>query len=113
MMRRGFLNLPPEEDEPHPLFNPDSARIVQQIEQSDLWRYLKDGMAASREALFASKPISTEDLWRTWGAIEALTTLLHGGPMTVLQYSLLAAKAEATQEPEEREYKPAVHKFDG
>lgn len=110
-----MIELPPDEDErpDHPLFSRESQALLQNIEGSDLWKHLREGIAASREALFASKPISTEDLWRTWGAIETLTTLLHGGPATVLQYSLLAAKADGTQVDTEREYNPKPHRFEG
>ena len=103
--------LPPE----HPLFGPQAQQTVKMISESSVWAHLKEGLAASREALFASKPISTEDLWRTWGALEALTTLLHQGPQTVLQYSLLAAKSgdDKVEGSNEREYNPQPHRFDG
>lgn len=115
MLRQGLLELPPEEQEAptHPLFSHESQRLLDSIQGSDLWKHLRAGIEASREALFASKPISTEDLWRTWGAIEALTTLLHGGPATVLQYSLLAAQANDTPQDIEREYNPKPHTFEG
>lgn len=111
-MLRKFFEPPPDLEQ-HPLFGPDSQGKLRAIEESQVWQFLKQGLAGSREALFASHPTSTEDLWRTWGALETLTTLLHQGPITVLQYSLLAAKTDTGEEATEREYKPTIHGFQG
>ena len=111
MLRSGLHEPPPDEDDSHPLFGADAKKILAAIEGSDVWRQLRAGIAANREALFASKPISTEDLWRTWGAIETLTMLLHTGPATVLQYRTLS---EQTVEPEkEGSYVATAHLFEG
>ena len=94
MLRSGVIDLPDELPDDHPLFSERGQKMLAAIEGSDVWAYVKQGLLATREALFASKPISQEDMWRTWGAMEALTTLLHTGPATVLQYSLLAQKVD-------------------
>jgi len=114
MLRRGLDPPDPEAEPEHPLFGPAAQAKLRAIESSPLWAYLRAGLAETREALFQSKPISTEDLWRTWGAIEALTTLLHTGPSSVLQYSELAASvSQGEKGSEEREYVPKVHRFEG
>ena len=111
MLRRGFLDPPiPEEQEEHPLFGPAAQQKLRAVEGSEVWRWLRQGLHASREALFASRPASTEDLWRTWGALETLTTLLHGGPATVLQYSELASSREKEKKDDEAEYIPLAHR---
>jgi hypothetical protein len=114
MLRRG-LDPPVQEEEPeHPLFGPTAQARLRAIEDSPVWHYLRAAIGETREALFQSKPISTEDLWRTWGAIEALTTLLHTGPSSVLQYSELAASVSQDEKGSgEREYVPTVHRFEG
>jgi hypothetical protein len=111
MLRRGLNDPPDPEDDSHPLFGADAQKMLGSIESSDVWQHLKAGIIANREALFASKPISTEDLWRTWGSIETLTMLLHTGPATVLQYRALAE--HAADSTEEGSYVAQAHRFEG
>lgn len=111
MLRLGVSEPDAAVDDEHPLFSDRGRARLAAVEGSDVWAYLKNGIEATREALFASKPISTEDLWRTWGAIEALTTLLHTGPATVLQYSLLAQKVDDSDK--EASYVAKAAMFEG
>jgi len=115
MLRRGMMDPPEETQEPeHPLFGPTAQSKLRAIEDSPVWAYLRAGIRDTREALFQSRPNTTEDLWRTWGAIEALTTLLRTGPSSVLQYSELAASVSQDEKgSQEREYVPSVHRFEG
>jgi len=111
MLRLGFNEPGDDTPDDHPLFGDAAQKQLAAIEGSEIWGYLKQGLIATREALFVSKPTSTEDLWRTWGALDALTALLHTGPASVLQYSLLARKVE---EPDNQEgYVAKAAMFEG
>jgi hypothetical protein len=96
-LRQGITEAPPEEDlEAHPLFSKAAREELTAIEVSDVWRYLRAGIEAQREALL-SGPLACErgeTLEARWGAIQQLSLLLHGGPQLVLQYAQLAKKVD-------------------
>lgn len=113
MLRQGVTERPPDEEESHPLFSAQAQAALAAITASDVWRYLKEGITAQREALFAT-PLNTEageTLEARWGGIQQLTILLHGGPQLILQYAQLAATA---QDPDrESDYVARAAMFEG
>lgn len=113
MLRQGVTEAPPDEEDVHPFFSQKAQAALASIQASDVWRYLKEGIEAQREALFAT-PLNTqagETLEARWGGIQQLTILLHGGPQLILQYAQLAT---ATTDPDrESDYVARAAMFEG
>lgn len=112
MIRRGHTDPEPEPKDQQPLFSPDALQKLRQIEQSELWSALRQGIESQREALLAT-PLNVEKgetLEARWGAIQQLTLLVHGGPQLAMQY---APQAEVEEEPEDegRTYVARAHRL--
>lgn len=109
-MLRAGIDLPPEEEEEHPLFGQRAQAQLKAIELSDVWQGLRAGLEAQREALLAAPLQPHETMRERWGAIQQLSLLLHGGPQMILKHTQMVARPEVDEAPE---YVARAHKFEG
>jgi hypothetical protein len=109
MLRPGLQPDPETPPEEHPLFGQVAQAKLRSIEVSDLWRNLRTGIEAQREALLSTPLRPEESLKERWGAIQQLSLLLHGGPQMILQQAMVATPPQ----DETPEYVAKAHKFEG
>jgi hypothetical protein len=113
MIRRGHTDPEPAPEPDHPLFSPDALQKIRQIEQSEFWQALRQGIESQREALLAT-PLNVEKgetLQARWGAIQQLSLLLHGGPQLAMQYAPHTAAEPEDDVDEGRTYVARAHRL--